>query len=192
MDDTDTSDAVRSERRISVEVRDRALFVWVGVISISVLGFLVWLIYVRDARIDGDGALAALPSLNAALNGLCTVCLVSGFMAIRKGAKRLHIGMMVSALALSALFLVSYTVYHSVQGDTKFMGVGWVRPVYFGILISHIAFTVVMLPTVLTTLFYALSRRFATHKRIARFALPVWLYVSVTGVAIYFLLKNYG
>ncbi len=173
-------------------MKDKIAFSVVGVVSAAVFGFLVWLIYFKDSSGGTGDSFRMLPAVNAALNAMCTLCLVTGFVAIRNGSKRLHISMMLSALVFSALFLVSYTIYHSVHGDTKFTGTGLVRPLYFGVLISHIAMTVVMLPTVLTTLFFAASRRFERHKKIARFALPVWLYVSVTGVMIYYLLENYG
>ena len=96
---------------------------------------------------------------------------------------------MLSALTFSTAFLISYIIHHNVHGDTKFTGIGWIRPVYFATLISHILISVATLPMVLTTFFFALTKQFARHKRLARFTFPLWLYVSVTGVAIYFLLK---
>jgi len=99
---------------------------------------------------------------------------------------------MSAAVAVAATFLVSYIVYHHFHGDTRFGGVGLVRPIYFFVLITHIAMSMVALPLVLTTLFFAGTEQFERHKRIARFTFPVWLYVSVTGVAVYFFLKLWG
>ena len=101
--------------------------------------------------------------------------------------------LMVAAFLASALFLVGYLAYHYVHGDTKYLGQGWLRPVYFFILISHILTSALALPLCLTTLFFALRRRFDRHRRIARIALPIWLYVSVTGVLVFFFLRaSYG
>ena len=96
------------------------------------------------------------------------------------------------ALLASALFLVSYITYHAVHGDTRFMGHGAVRPIYFFILVSHILLSGVALPLVFLSLFFSLSGRFPRHKKIARYTFPVWLYVSVTGVLVFSLLRAYG
>ena len=97
--------------------------------------------------------------------------------------------LMSAALVSSALFFCSYTVYHYFHGDSKFMGTGGVRPVYFFVLISHILLSVAVVPMILTSLYLSLSGRLATHKRVSRWTLPVWLYVSVTGVLIFAMLK---
>ena len=173
-------------------VSDRAVFGGIGAASAVVFGFLVWLIYLRDSAGAATGTFAALPALNAAFNAAAATCLVAGFLAIRKGRRSLHASLMITAFALSALFLVSYVVYHSVQGDTRFMGTGAIRSVYFFVLISHIVVTAAALPMILTTLFYAGAGRFSDHRRLARRTLPAWLYVSVTGVAVFFLLRVYG
>jgi putative membrane protein len=99
---------------------------------------------------------------------------------------------MVAAIISSGLFLITYIVYHNAHGDTPFQGTGFVRPIYFFILISHILLTTVALPFILVTFFFALTSRFHAHRKIARFTLPAWLYVSVTGVMIFFLLKIFS
>ncbi len=99
---------------------------------------------------------------------------------------------MLSALAFSALFFTGYVVYHSAHGDTKFLATGVIRTVYFTILISHIVLTMACLPAILLTVFFALTSRFDRHRRIARYALPIWLYVSVTGVLIFAMLRVYS
>jgi len=96
---------------------------------------------------------------------------------------------MVSAFAASAVFLVGYVLYHYAHGDTPYQGVGPIRTVYFTILITHVVLSIVMLPMILTTFYLATRERFASHKRLARWTLPIWLYVSVTGVIIYFMLR---
>ena len=98
---------------------------------------------------------------------------------------------MLGATAFSALFLVSYVIYHFFHGDTKFPGQGWIRPTYFFILISHIGLSMVALPLILSALWYALRGKFQIHRRIARWTFPIWLYVSVTGVVVYVLLNRY-
>jgi putative membrane protein len=99
---------------------------------------------------------------------------------------------MVSALVLSALFLISYLTYHHFQGDTRFLATGLIRPIYFFILISHIILSVAVLPMVLITVFHALRGRFSNHKKIARYTFPVWLYVSVTGVLVFLMLNVFN
>jgi putative membrane protein len=128
-----------------------------------------------------------LPSLNATLNGISTILLVAGWLSIRAGKKAAHIGFMVSALAVSAAFLTSYLIYHYHVGSIPFRGQGEIRYVYFFILITHILLAMVNLPMIILTVVPAIRQRFDKHKRIARWTLPVWLYVSVTGVIVYFM-----
>lgn len=129
-----------------------------------------------------------LPALNATLNAASAVLLVAGFAFIRRRNVRAHKACMLGAFAVSALFLVSYVVYHASAGSTRFPGQGWIRPVYFTILVSHVLLAVAILPLAITTLIRGLRGDVARHKRIARRTLPIWLYVSVTGVIVYLLL----
>lgn len=154
--------------------------------------FLVWIIYFKSVPESYSDAFRVLPAVNAALNGLSALCILAGITAIRAGKRRTHMSFMISAFVFSALFLVSYIIYHNVQGDTKFLGQGSIRTVYFTILISHIGTTILALPLILTTFFLALTRRFAIHKRVARITWPLWMYVSVTGVTIFFLLRAHS
>lgn len=164
----------------------------IGAVSAAALAFLIWLIYFNQAQLFNPAAVAFLPAVNATLNGASAVCLVLGLVAIKGGARERHKRFMLAAFGFSALFLVSYLVYHAAHGDTKFMGAGLVRPIYFLILISHIALSAVALPLILTTFWFSLTGRFATHRKVARVTFPLWLYVSVTGVAIFALLKLFG
>ncbi len=129
-----------------------------------------------------------LPTVNAALNAVSACFLIAGYVFIRRMEIRRHRICMILALATSTLFLGSYLVYHYQVGSVSFTGQGWVRPVYFSILISHIILAALILPLALVTLYRALRADFARHRRVARRTLPVWLYVSATGVIIYSML----
>lgn len=124
-------------------------------------------------------------ALNATLNGISAVLLAAGYTAIRMGKKEAHKKFMISAFGVSCAFLASYLIYHYRVGDVKFQGQGWIRPLYFTILISHIILAAVIVPLILVTLRRAWLERFDKHKLIARWTLPLWFYVSVTGVIIY-------
>jgi uncharacterized membrane protein YozB (DUF420 family) len=132
-----------------------------------------------------------LPALNAALNGVATVFLVAGYAFIRARKIAAHRASMLAAVTASALFLVSYLVYHANAGSKPFEGTGPVRAVYFFILITHIVLAAAIVPMVLVTLARALKQRFDRHAAIARRTFPIWLYVSVTGVIIYLMLYRF-
>jgi putative membrane protein len=132
--------------------------------------------------------LSALPALNAVLNATSAVLLAAGFLAIRRRRVRLHRACMVSAFATSVVFLASYLTYHLQVGTTRFPGHGWTRPVYFAILGTHTVLAAAIPPLAITTLVLALRGRFGRHVRLARWTLPTWFYVSVTGVVIYVML----
>jgi uncharacterized membrane protein YozB (DUF420 family) len=129
-----------------------------------------------------------LPAVNASLNALSAVLLTTGWRFIRRRAIPQHRACMLSALATSVLFLTSYVVYHAKVGSVPFPGRGAVRTVYFVILITHVILAATIVPLALITLSRALAKRFDKHRRIARWTLPIWLYVSVTGVVIYVML----
>jgi uncharacterized membrane protein YozB (DUF420 family) len=129
-----------------------------------------------------------LPALNAGLNAASALLLALGWFLIRAGRREAHKRAMLAALACSTLFLTSYLVYHAHVGSVRFQGQGTVRLVYFTILISHTVLAVTVVPLALVTLVRALQARFDRHRRIARIALPIWGYVSVTGVVVYWML----
>ena len=159
--------------------------------SAGMLFFLYWLIYLREPTTSENSLdITFLPAVNAVLNSLSAVCLFLGYLAIRKSMLERHIKMMLGALFFSLLFLISYLTYHSFHGDTLFQGAGWIRSLYFFILISHILLSVIVLPMVLITVYFAASGDFARHPKIARITLPLWLYVSVTGVIVYLMLYH--
>ena len=126
-----------------------------------------------------------LPSLNALLNATSALFLIAGYLFIRRKNVRAHRFSMLAALGSSVAFLVSYLVYHYQVGSVSFTGQGWVRTAYFSVLISHSVLAASVPPLALLTLYRALQKDFSRHRRIARWTLPVWLYVSVTGVVIY-------
>ena len=130
------------------------------------------------------------PTLNATLNASSAVFLTLGYFFIRSRRIQAHKACMLGAFACSTVFLVSYVLYHLRVGSVAFQGQGWIRPVYFTLLTSHTLLAVTVVPLALVTLARALRGSFEMHRRIARWALPVWLYVSATGVIVYFLLYH--
>ncbi len=131
-----------------------------------------------------------LPAVNAALNGVSAILLAVGFYFIRRGQRRRHRAFMLAAFGTSTLFLISYLVYHAGAGSVSFQGQGWVRPLYFLILFTHVVLAAIIVPLALVTLVWAGRGRFSRHRRIARWTLPVWWYVSVTGVLVYLMLYH--
>ena len=169
------------------------LSVVAGIIGISIVAslFLCWLVYYHAPADVAGTHLLFLPALNALLNGLSALALVAGFGFIRAGKVEAHRASMFTAFIFSSLFLVTYITNHALHGDMKFHGEGTIRPFYFTLLISHIGLSVIALPLILITFFLSLSGRFPTHKKLARYTFPIWLYVSVTGVIVYAMLAAY-
>ena len=134
--------------------------------------------------------IADLPALNASLNALAAVFLVTGYLLIRSGRRDAHKRCMLMALTTSALFLISYVIYHANAGSVPFPGVGAIRIVYFAVLIPHVILAATILPLALITTARGLRGDYSRHVRIARWTLPLWLYVSVTGVIVYLMLYH--
>jgi len=166
----------------------RAPTLVIGLASAVLLLVVGVILLGRPAAARGGYDVSALPAVNAFLNGTSAVLLSAGFVFIRRKHIAAHRACMLSAFGVSALFLVSYLVYHAQAGSVPFQGRGWVRPVYFALLLSHIVLAAVIVPLALTTIHRAWTGRFDRHRRIARWTLPIWLYVSVTGVLIYLML----
>ena len=129
-----------------------------------------------------------LPALNATLNATSFVLLTTGWFLIKSGHRQAHKRCMIAALLVSAAFLTSYVIYHLEVGSVPFQKTGWIRTLYFAVLIPHVILAVAIVPLILITVSRALSNRFDKHKKIARITLPLWLYVSVTGVIVYLML----
>jgi putative membrane protein len=169
----------------------RATFVILGA-SAAALALLFVVIYGHGRAAEVPAWVSWLPALNALLNGTSAVFLVLAYRAIRRRDVQTHARRILVSVASSALFLVSYIVYHSVHGDTKFGGQGIVRPIYFVILISHVLLSAAVLPLIFFSLFFSLSARYPKHKAVARITLPIWLYVSVTGVLVFAMLRVFA
>ena len=137
-------------------------------------------------------SISFLPTLNAILNATSGILIVIGFRFIRRGRIAAHRACMIGAVTSSTLFLISYLVYHVgfKAGVTRFTGTGWVRPLYFAILVSHTILAVVIVPFVIVTLTRALRGQFLRHRAVARWTFPMWLYVSITGVVVYLMLYH--
>jgi putative membrane protein len=164
-----------------------------AIIAVSALAslFLFWLIYFHPPADVSGTHLAFLPALNALLNALAAVALVIGFGYIRAGRVGPHRAAMFTAFVFSSAFLAAYITNYALHGEMHFLGQGSVRSIYFPLLISHIILAVVCLPMILITFFLSLTGRFPTHKKLARWTFPIWLYVSVTGVIVYLMLAAY-
>lgn len=171
-------------------LRDRTAYAIMGGLTTGILSFLFWLIYVNAPSGTPPEWTHRLPALNAILNGLSAGLVVAGVVAIRARRPRLHAGLITSGLMVSALFLISYIIHHAYAGDTRFTGEGWIRSVYFVILISHILLSMGVVPMILATVFLAVTGRWVRHRFLARITFPIWLYVSVTGVAVFFFLRG--
>jgi len=129
-----------------------------------------------------------LPAVNATLNGLSALMLLSGFVFIKKGNRKAHQKCMIGAFSTSVVFLVCYLIYHFNAGHTSFKDPAWFRPLYLALLLTHVLLAVVIVPLILKALYHAAKGQFEKHRAVARWAWPLWMYVSVTGVVIYLLL----
>jgi putative membrane protein len=158
-------------------------------ISAAATLFLFWLIYVHPAADAASTRFAFLPALNALLNGLSATALLIGYTFIRARRIRAHRAAMMTAFGFSTLFLVSYILHHALHGDVRYPVHAALRMVYLPLLASHIILAVVALPLVLVTFFFSLSERIPQHRKVARWTFPLWLYVSVTGVITYVMLR---
>ena len=164
-----------------------------GTLGVVVPLLVAVLFYYKGVfKIAGAGEyLHALPAVNAVLNSLTAVALLVGYYFIRQKNVLAHRAAMGTAFAFGGLFLLSYVAYHSQVESTKFLGIGAIRTTYFFLLLTHISLAVVTVGLVLFTLYFALTGQYTKHKGIARWTFPVWLYVSITGVIVYFMISPY-
>jgi len=160
---------------------------WILVLSIAVPVVVAVLFTIK---IDGYDT-SFLPPIYASLNALTAVFLIAAVVSIKNKKVETHRKLMTSAIVFSVLFLVLYVVYHSTSDSTPFGGEGWIRPVYFTLLISHILLSVIIIPLVLVTYVRALAQKFDKHRKIARITFPIWLYVAITGVVVYLMISPY-
>jgi putative membrane protein len=158
-------------------------------VSAAATLFLFWLIYIHPAADQGNVRFAFLPALNAVLNGLSATALLIGYTFIRARRVPAHRAAMVTAFGFSTLFLVSYILHHALHGDVRYPVHAALRAVYLPLLASHILLAIVALPLILVTFFFSLTGRIPQHRKVARWTFPLWLYVSVTGVVTYAMLR---
>jgi putative membrane protein len=169
---------------------DKLVFRIIFGVTIAVVGLVIILNLMPKPDTMPD-ILKHCPMLNAILNGTCTVLLISSYFAIRNKKIKLHRTLNLTAFALSAIFLLSYVAYHAFGKETLFPKDNPLRPVYLTILISHIILAALVLPLVLLTFYRGLSNDIVKHRKIARWAMPIWLYVTTTGVVVYLMISPY-
>jgi len=167
----------------------RSVIAAILIVSAAATAFLFWLIYVHPAVDAASVRLAFLPALNALLNGLSATALLIGYTFIRAHRIPAHRAAMITAFGFSTLFLVSYILHHALHGDVRYPAHAALRMVYLPLLASHILLAIVALPLILVTFFFSLTGRIPQHRKVARWTFPLWLYVSVTGVVTYVMLR---
>jgi putative membrane protein len=162
---------------------------WViGGLTLTVMVAVLLVIVLGPGKHQHGAAPSALATLNVLLNGGAGVALVAGYLCVRQRRVELHRRCMLTAFGLSSLFLVSYLIHHARVGSIPFAGTGFIRTVYLSILVPHIVLAAVIVPLALFTIYRGWTGKVAAHRRVARWTLPLWLYVSLSGVAIYYLL----
>jgi putative membrane protein len=164
---------------------------WLIILPSILIPIAVTIMYLMPKPDLGELNLKVLPFINAILNAIVSVLLIVGFIFIVNKKVDAHKKTMLAAFALSAVFLILYVVYHTLSEETHFEGQGWIRPVYYFLLITHIVLAAVILPLILITLSRGLQQKFDKHRKIAKITLPLWLYVTVTGVIVYFMIAPY-
>ena len=163
----------------------------IGLLSVAVPVLVAVIIYVPEPFRFSTYDFSFLTHLNATLNSATAVCLILGYVFIKQKKIKYHKTAMFTAFALSSLFLISYVVYHTQVPETKFGGEGFVRYVYFFVLITHIILSGIIVPLVLTSIYFAITNRIDKHKKIVKFTWPIWTYVAFTGVIVYWMIRPY-
>ena len=173
----------------TIEKKFRTPIIIVSIL-IPIVVAILFSVKLKDFGINVE-PLSFLPPIYASINGITAILLILAVRAIKNGNRSLHEKLMTSAIACSVIFLVMYVAYHMTSESTKFGGEGVIRYVYFFILLTHIALSVIIIPLVLFTYVRALSKQFDRHKKLARITFPLWLYVAVTGVVVYLMISPY-
>jgi putative membrane protein len=170
---------------------DKGIIRWISLIAV-IVPVVVAILLFMPSKIDvASDWVYFLPHLNAVINSAATVALIAGVVYIKKGNIDYHRAAMTAAFGLGAIFLVSYVIYHATAESTTFGGQGWIRPVYYFILITHIVFAAVALFPILLAYYYGYTDQRIKHKKVVKFAFPIWLYVTVTGVVVYLMIRPY-
>jgi putative membrane protein len=175
----------------SLQKSDQGVIRWISVIAVIVPVLVAILLFMPSKIEVASNWVYFLPHLNAVINSAATVALIAGVIFIKKGNIDYHKAAMTAAFGLGAIFLVSYVVYHATAESTTFGGEGWIRPVYYFILITHIVFAAVALFPILLAYYYGYIDQRVKHKKVVKFAFPIWLYVTVTGVIVYLMISPY-
>lgn len=162
------------------------IYIWIVSIVVPVL-----VAFLFTVRIPNVEPLSFLPPIYASINGLTAIFLIIALWAIKNKKIVLHEGLMKISIGLSLVFLVMYVAYHMTSESTKYGGEGFMRYIYFFILITHIILSIGVIPMVLITYVRAISKQFANHKKIARYTFPIWLYIAITGVIVYLMISPY-
>ncbi|MCR9016372.1 DUF420 domain-containing protein [Aquiflexum gelatinilyticum] len=175
----------------SVVNSEKGIIRWISIIAV-IVPVLVAILLFMPTKIDvASDWVYFLPHLNAVINSAATLALIAGVVFIKKGNIEYHRAAMTAAFGLGAIFLISYVVYHATAESTTFGGEGWIRPVYYFILITHIVLAAVALFPILLAYYYGHTDQRVKHRKVVKFAFPIWLYVTVTGVIVYLMISPY-
>lgn len=171
---------------------DKLIFTIIGVLSVVVPLLVAFLLFMPQFFKLSDNDFSFLPHLHAILNSSTALCLIAGLYFIKKGNQVAHRSVMYAAFSLSALFLLSYVTYHSQGVHVVYGGEeGVIKIIYLTILISHIVLSAIVLPLILLSIYFAITKRFEMHKKFVKFSYPIWLYVAISGVLVYVFLQPY-
>lgn len=170
---------------------EKTVFGWIVAISIIVPVLVAVLLFMPEKLALGEEWVYFLPHLNAVINSAASIALILGFYFIMKGKVAYHQASMTVAFGLGAIFLVAYVIYHASAPSTTFGGEGWVKTVYYTILITHIILAAVALFPILLAYYFGMTGKFIRHKKVVRYAYPIWLYVTISGVVVYLMISPY-
>jgi putative membrane protein len=183
------SEHINTTEHTNIETKFKTPIIFVSIL-IPIVVAILFSVKLQDFGVNME-PLSFLPPMYASINGLTAILLVSAVIAIKKGNKKRHERLMTAAIACSVIFLIMYVAYHITSEATKFGGEGFIRYVYFFLLITHILLSIIIIPLVLFTYVRALSQSFDRHKKLAKITFPLWLYVAVTGVIVYLMIAPY-
>ncbi len=172
-------------------MKDKNLTLPITIVSIAIPLVVVVLFYLKPPEVALGFDLHILPTFHASLNFSTALLLMLGYYFIRKNNKKAHQYSMMTAFGLSSIFLISYVIYHTFTEPTRFGGEGFIKLVYYIVLISHILLAAIVLPMILFSISHGLQAKYDKHKRIAKFTFPIWLYVAISGVLVYLLISPY-
>lgn len=175
----------------SNQPNDTKYLILIAVLSVVVPALVALLMFAPQTGRLGDVNVSVLPKLHALLNSLTAIALLIGYNFIKKGNIRYHRFAMVTAFVLSSFFLISYVIYHYQATPTTYGGEGILKNIYYFVLISHIILAAIIVPFVLLSIYFAISNQIVRHRKISRWTFPLWLYVAVTGVIVYFMIAPY-